>query len=108
MKNFKKIAFGFVVGAIAIGFSAFTNAKKHFAAGDYAFYNTSGVIHDSNPANYVFRSASSSASCLSQGTVCQETWNIGASTPTPADGTLLSTYSTKIYKADVVTGTYNP
>lgn len=33
MKNFKKIAFGALVGAMAIGFSAFTNAKN-FAAGD--------------------------------------------------------------------------
>jgi hypothetical protein len=28
MKNFKQIAFGLLVGALAIGFSAFTNAKK--------------------------------------------------------------------------------
>jgi len=28
MKNFKKIAFGLLVGALAIGFSAFTNIKK--------------------------------------------------------------------------------
>jgi hypothetical protein len=28
MKNFKQIAFGLIVGALAIGFSAFTNAKK--------------------------------------------------------------------------------
>jgi len=28
MKNFKQIAFGLVVGALAIGFSAFTNAKR--------------------------------------------------------------------------------
>jgi hypothetical protein len=27
MKNFKQIAFGLLVGAMAIGFSAFTNAK---------------------------------------------------------------------------------
>lgn len=28
MKNFKKIAFGLLVGALALGFSAFTSAKK--------------------------------------------------------------------------------
>jgi len=33
MKNFKQIAFGLLVGAMAIGFSAFTNAKT-FASGD--------------------------------------------------------------------------
>ncbi|WP_179413082.1 hypothetical protein HDF19_10805 [Mucilaginibacter sp. E4BP6] len=32
MKNFKQIAFGLLVGALALGFSSFTNAKK--AAGD--------------------------------------------------------------------------
>ncbi|NHA02506.1 hypothetical protein G7092_01795 [Mucilaginibacter sp. HC2] len=29
MKNFKKIAFGLLVGAMAIGFSAFTSAKSN-------------------------------------------------------------------------------
>jgi hypothetical protein len=29
MKNFKKIAFGLLVGALAIGFSAFTNGNKN-------------------------------------------------------------------------------
>ncbi|MEO7045528.1 MAG: hypothetical protein ABI091_09510 [Ferruginibacter sp.] len=28
MKNFKKIAFGLLVGTLALGFSAFTNAKS--------------------------------------------------------------------------------
>ncbi|WP_428327903.1 hypothetical protein [Mucilaginibacter sp.] len=28
MKNFKQIAFGLMIGALAIGFSAFTNAKN--------------------------------------------------------------------------------
>lgn len=28
MKNFKQLAFGLIVGASAIGFSAFTNAKR--------------------------------------------------------------------------------
>ena len=53
MKNFKNIAFGLMVGALAIGFSAFTNIKK-VAAGDQ-YGNTSNgqytAITNYDPGN---------------------------------------------------------
>ena len=52
MKNFKQIAFGLLVGALAIGFSSFTNAKK--APGDVYAETSSGdytLITNYNPAN---------------------------------------------------------
>ncbi|MES2274980.1 MAG: hypothetical protein V4592_03080 [Bacteroidota bacterium] len=39
MKNFKQIAFGLIVGALAIGFSAFTNAKPSKAKFATTFYS---------------------------------------------------------------------
>jgi len=53
MKNFKKIAFGLLVGAMAIGFSSFTNASKK-AAGDVYAETSNGqytLINGYNPAN---------------------------------------------------------
>jgi hypothetical protein len=38
MKNFKQIAFGLLVGALAIGFSAFTNASKSVKASKFTTY----------------------------------------------------------------------
>ncbi|PAW95187.1 hypothetical protein CKK33_17445 [Mucilaginibacter sp. MD40] len=35
MKNFKQVAFGLLVGALAIGFSSFTNAPKKLATDWY-------------------------------------------------------------------------
>jgi len=56
MKNFKHLALGLMVGALAIGFSSFTNARK-LSAGDE--YGNTGV-----GGNYdILTSAYNSASC---------------------------------------------
>jgi len=54
MKNFKKIAFGLLVGALAISFSAFTNAHK--ATSTTARYYNQRADHNAstNPADFVF------------------------------------------------------
>lgn len=98
----KKVFFGLLVAGVALAGSAFTNAN-HLAAGDYQFYNKSGIIHDTDPTQYVYRTTKL---CSDQGDVCSEVWNIGSSTPTPANGTLLSAYTTKVYVGNLTTGTY--
>lgn len=47
MKNFKKIAFGLLVGAMALGFSAFTVASNNHAKFSTVFYglNEAGTTY---------------------------------------------------------------
>jgi len=56
MKKFQKIALGLMVGAMAIGFSAFTNAQKKSASLIYRYYSTTGAVNDTNPADFVYES----------------------------------------------------
>ncbi|RCH54677.1 hypothetical protein DJ568_12725 [Mucilaginibacter hurinus] len=57
MKNFKKIAFGLMVGALAIGFSAFTNVKTTLATDWYA--PISNTLSPTSPAANNFSSYNS-------------------------------------------------
>jgi hypothetical protein len=58
MKNFKQLALGLLVGALAIGFSAFTNAKHvNHKKVDMQWYQYTGTVQDAahalNPDNYL-------------------------------------------------------
>jgi hypothetical protein len=84
MKNFKQIAFGLLVSAMVIGFSAFTSAKKDVNIVTY--YKTNPSTPASNPASYQFYNEDR---CESGGSLCTAQWDIG-SNPTPTvDGTAL-------------------
>jgi hypothetical protein len=56
MKNFKNIAFGLMVGALAIGFSSFTSAsvKNHRGITTARYYNNNGGLATSDPTKYIF------------------------------------------------------
>ena len=54
MKNFKKIALGLLVGAMAISFSAFTNAHKTTLSSTHRYYSITGTLNDTNPADFVY------------------------------------------------------
>ena len=56
MKNFKKIALGLMVGALAISFSAFTNAHKTTLSSTHRYYSITGTLNDTNPADFVYES----------------------------------------------------
>lgn len=63
MKNFKQIAFGLMIGAMAISFSAFTSATKRAAGDVYANKDDSGTYTKlANPYN--------SGSCATDSPVC--------------------------------------
>jgi hypothetical protein len=73
MKNFKKLALGLSVGAMAIGFSAFKsseNANAKFA--QQKFYNTSGV-QSTNPQDYEYRPDGGCESLPAA--ACSAVWN---------------------------------
>lgn len=58
MKNFKQIAMGLLVGAMAIGFSSFTNAsnsKGHSQSTTARYYNKFGTIGDQTPGDFIYR-----------------------------------------------------
>ena len=76
MKNFKQIAFGLMVGAMAIGFSAFTNARPAKLAGSL-FYNqatqqnwspTGALPADQDQSHY--STIGGSSSCQSTTKIC--------------------------------------
>jgi hypothetical protein len=84
MKNFKQIALGLMVGAMAIGFSAFTNAKRDVKI--ITYYKTIPTTPASDPTSYKFYNGDR---CLPSGVLCTAQWDIG-SNPTPTvDGTAL-------------------
>ena len=115
MKNFKQIAFGLLVGAIAISFSAFINANKSnivkinkdangkITSVTSFFYNKSGVSTDHNASNFVYRDATTPASCNSSSNECQAEW----STPSmPTNGETPPAGSSYVGNG-IETGLYN-
>ncbi|GAB2971986.1 hypothetical protein GCM10027049_02020 [Mucilaginibacter puniceus] len=86
MKNFKKIAFGLMVGALAIGFSAFTTANNSsvkynkdangkIVSVSASYYNISGDPTSTDPDNFIFRDGTTAAGCSSvTGKECKATW----------------------------------
>lgn len=82
MKNFKTIALGLIVGAMAIGFSSFTNAHKVNKKGlsDYQFFRKlTAPAHSTANADYVYRPA---GACLANtGTDCDANF-LQSSAPT--------------------------
>jgi len=82
MKNFKKVALGLTVGIMAIGFSAFTNAKSK-TLNTYYPVQTSGTNFSWEQINL------SDYKCVSGNAACA---SYQASTP-PADNTIPSGYT---------------
>ena len=92
MKNFKQIAFGLMIGAMAIGFSAFTNAKNNNKLlNTYYPVKTTGnnfTWEQINPDDY---------NCVSGTAACAP---YQAATP-PADNTLPSGYSSTSHVREI-------
>lgn len=100
MKNFKQIAFGLLVGALALGFSAFTSAPKShvkvtkLANGKFSvtadYYRKAAfasAVTDTDPTHYIYRDASTSADCNSNDFICKASWdtsNMPTNGQTPA------------------------
>jgi hypothetical protein len=100
MKNFKQIALGLMVGAMAIGFSAFTSANNSsikfnkdengkLISVTAAYYNISGDPTSVNPANFIFRDATTPAACSTLSSKeCTAQWttsNMPHNNQSPAD-----------------------
>jgi hypothetical protein len=93
MKNFKKIALGLLVGAMAISFSAFTNANSHSlktsknSKGQTTYmeyyYRALPGGHDTNPADYIYSTNPGNGCNSKSGDVCQAEFT---TTNPPVDG----------------------
>lgn len=73
MKNLKKLALGLLVGAMAIGFSAFkSSADNNAKLAQEVFYSKTG-IQSTNPTDYYYRA---DADCnLTPAAACSAIWN---------------------------------
>jgi hypothetical protein len=81
MKNFKQIALGLMIGAMAIGFSAFTNAKSNKARfGSYTFVH---ITHSASNlrTDYIFRGTPDD--CVASANNCKAVWT---QTAVPSEG----------------------
>ena len=76
MKNFKQIAFGLLLGAMVVGFSAFTNSSKKLKSTPYEFYNISGAIGSTNPSNFIYEGGDDSQCQPGTSTECTAEWNV--------------------------------
>lgn len=87
MKNFKQIAFGLMVGALAIGFSAFTTKNSagmkirrdangkvlSVVASYYRLPAFASNVSDTDPSHYKF-STSPRAGCNAASDICSTEW----------------------------------
>jgi len=91
MKNFHKVVMSLAVGAMAIGFSAFTNAKSHkLGLTDYTFthpaHSTSNL-----PSDYVYHA--NPAGCNESSDICKSVWSQSTA---PAEGSAPASGATQI------------
>lgn len=77
MKNFKQIAFGLLVGALALSFSAFTTAKR---ADTYSFVHVANTTSNLR-TDYIFRA--NQAGCNEGSAICKADWTQASA---PAEG----------------------
>jgi hypothetical protein len=97
MKNFKQIAFGLVVGALALGFSAFTNAHRSgmvvkrdangkvvsVTATYFRLPGNASTSTDMTASHYVFSDGALADCNPGTNDICKSNW---ATTIAPVDG----------------------
>lgn len=75
MKNVKKVALGLLAGAMAISFSAFTNAPKKALNTTARYYSTSGIVGDKNPAHFVYDGGATDDCVSNPSDECTAEWS---------------------------------
>ncbi|MBB6131717.1 hypothetical protein [Mucilaginibacter lappiensis] len=80
MRNFKQVALGLIAGALAIGFSAFTNPSSNNRLTTYTFAHPAKSTSN-NRTDFVYRS--NLAGCSSSANICTGDWS---QTAAPAEG----------------------
>jgi hypothetical protein len=97
MKNFKKIAFGLMVGALALGFSAFTTAHKSnmvvkrdangkvlsVTATYFRLPANASTSTDMTASHYVFSDGALADCTTGTNNICKSDWSTSAA---PVDG----------------------
>jgi len=104
MKNLHKLVLGLLVSAMAIGFSAFTNARPHkkgVSQTNY-YFCTSGIVGDTNPAHYVY---DENGTCTLSSKQCQALWTTNSA---PVQGDSPTASGSPVYAGDAQSGTYKP
>ena len=75
MHNTKKVAIALLVGAMAIGFSAFKNAPKKSMNTTARYYSTSGIVGDLNPAHFVYDGGATDDCVSNPSDECTAEWS---------------------------------
>lgn len=97
MKNFKQIAFGLLVGALALGFSAFTtghnntmkitrNAKGKIISVTASYFRLppdASTSTDMNASHYVYSDGTRAGCTSGTSNICESQWS---TTNAPVDG----------------------
>jgi hypothetical protein len=104
MTNIKKTALSLLVGAMAIGFSAFINAPKKSQLTTARYYNTSGIVGDTNPAHFVYQDNGTDL-CITSAKECSAEWTTNNA---PAPGQTPAQAGSPNYAGNTSLGTYTP
>ncbi len=107
MKNFKQIAFGLLLSALVIGFSAFTNAPQKIRKNDqanYRFYNRSGAIGNQSASNFVYDGGMENLCSTNPNAECTAVWT---TSNTPSIGQSPTDAGSPSYVGDTSVGEYS-
>lgn len=75
MKNFQKLALGLMIGVMAIGFSAFTNANSKIVTASARYYNVTGDPLNHAASNFIY-AADNGLNCSNNpDKECSAIWN---------------------------------
>lgn len=98
MKNFKQLALGLLVGAMAIGFSSFTAQKSHVKKDDdsYSFVH---VAHSTTNGRLDYKFRGTQAGCVESSNNCTSDWT-QSSAPSEGDSPILGATQDDIQEGD--------
>lgn len=98
MKNFKQIAFGLLIGALALGFSSFTNGSPKAKKGltTYVFTHPAHTNSDTK-SDYTYESEPNGCA-TSTVNICTAEWS---QSTTPTDGQQPSASATEVSNSQV-------
>lgn len=109
MNKIKRMIVGFAAVALIIGGSAFKSSEKKLAPGQFRFYNISGTLNSTNPANFVYQDNSSTLCTTDPDQECTALWTVdlpgSALAPNPGDKP--NDFSSYDYDGEVTIGESN-
>jgi hypothetical protein len=106
MNKIQKMIMSFAAVAMIVGFSAFKLSEKKLAPGQFRFYNISGAIGNTNPANFVYQDNTSAQCTEDLERECSALWTVDlpGSTTTPSPGDKPNSFASPVYNGSTDLG----